>query len=681
MAKSIEEQIEDIAKRQLDLAKVEHYAKTQSINQEIDEALQKAPSKQGGKGNNYPDIKVLLETCSLRQIPVMIEAKGKKGDLEKLNTEGDVDNTTKDNAPNYSNIAKYAVNGAVHYAKAVIQYSSSYNEALAIGVNGYNENESIHFEIAVYYLSKDSLLIPQKLGEYTDLSFLDKKYEQDLLDAIERLNLSEEEVEKRTRQLEEQIEDSLVALNQELEDVYSIKEEDRVNLVSGLIIAGLGIENKVAPLSITDLKSYSSAAEHDGVIICNKIDAFLQEKNLPKEKKDVVLHTLETVFLHTDLHKVKNGESDLKRIYSKVIKLIPYFTTKYHVDFTGKLFNVLNRWVKQRLSQDTQNDVVLTPRYVCEMMAKLCRVNQDSYVWDYALGSGGFLISAMKLMTADAERCYKDDPEGKFRKILKIHTEQLLGVEKLSDVYVMAVLNMLLMKDGSANVLNKDSLNDFDGTYEQGPHKGEEFPATVFLLNPPYSYPGKGFIFVEKALSKMQSHGEYACVLIQENAGSGNGLPYTKRILEHNTLLASIHMPDIFKGVVGVQTAIYLFKVGIPHDTKQQVKFINFDNDGYARQNRKKAKAGINLRDIDHAKERYQEIVNVVLFGKKYMHYLQEKDYIEDTISLNGNDWTYSQHRKISTIPTHEDFAKVVKDYLAWRVGEVIKQENSLGKM
>ncbi len=33
-----------------------------------------------------------------------------------------------------------------------------------------------------------------------------------------------------------------------------------------------------------------------------------------------------------------------------------------------------------------------------------------------------------------------------------------------------------------------------------------------------------------------------AAVLIQENAGSGNGLPYTERILKHNTLIGSIHM-------------------------------------------------------------------------------------------------------------------------------------------
>ena len=92
-----------------------------------------------------------------------------------------------------------------------------------------------------------------------------------------------------------------------------------------------------------------------------------------------------------------------------------------------------------------------------------------------------------------------------------------------------------------------------------------------------------------------------AVVLIQENAGSGSGLPYTKRLLKNNTLVASIHMADIFKGKAGVQTAIYVFDIGKPHNEKQLVKFINFSNDGYTRQNRKKSSQDANLRNTNNA--------------------------------------------------------------------------------
>ena len=122
---SIEEQIEDIAKLQLD-NNCKYYTKTEIINNEIEEALKKAPSKQGGKGKNFPDIKLFIQTKSMRKIPVMIEVKGTKGDLVKYNDEGNIDNLTKDGKPNYNNISKYAVNGAVHYANAILKYTSSY---------------------------------------------------------------------------------------------------------------------------------------------------------------------------------------------------------------------------------------------------------------------------------------------------------------------------------------------------------------------------------------------------------------------------------------------------------------------------------------------------------------------------------------------------------------------------
>ena len=62
---------------------------------------------------------------------------------------------------------------------------------------------------------------------------------------------------------------------------------------------------------------------------------------------------------------------------------------------------------------------------------------------------------------------------------------------------------MILTGDGSSNIVHKDSLTEYDGTYEQGKLKGKKFPANVFLLNPPYSADGRGLVFVEKALKRM----------------------------------------------------------------------------------------------------------------------------------------------------------------------------------
>ncbi len=669
MAKSIEEKIEDLCKKQLN--SVNYYTKTDFINEEIENALRKYPSKKGGKGANYPDIKLFIETKELKRIPVMIEVKGTKGDFIKVNSNNEIDNFTKDGSFNFNNISKYAVNGSIHYGNAILNETKSYNEVISIGVNGYEEQGSLTVEIGAYYISKDNYNIPKKIDDYGDLSFLLNENIDTLLKQIENINLTATEIEQKTKEYENDIEIKLKKLNQTMQDDLKISVGSRVELITGMIMAGLGVENKVAPLEINDLKGETGSKQNDGYVILNKISSFLDERNLPQEKKNMIVSDLSRVFIYSDLWKPKNGVSKLKSIYAIVKKdIMPVFTSAKHLDFTGKLFNILNTWVD--IPDSDKNDVVLTPRYVTDLMAKLAQVNKDSYVWDYAVGSAGFLISSMKLMIKDAEERIKS-PKELNEKISKIKYQQLLGIEKRSDIYLLAVLNMILMGDGSSNIIHKDSLTEFDGKYEQGDLNGKEFPANVFLLNPPYSAPGKGLIFVKKALSKMKSG--RAVILIQENAGSGNGIPYTKDLLKNNTLVASIHMPDIFKGKAGVQTTIFVLDIGIPHNKKNIVKFIDFSNDGYTRQNRKKSGLDVNLKNTDNAIERYNEIVNLVLYGKNYLEYFSEKEYIEDTISLDGDDWTFSKHIKIDTKPTTEDFKSVIKEYINWKISSSFEEE------
>ena len=497
--------------------------------------------------------------------------------------------------------------------------------------------------------------------------------------------MTDAERERTAYEFENTIESNLKTLNQTMHDDLHIAVGDRVELIAAMIMAGLGVKDDnenvlVKELTTSDLKSDKGKKTHDGYIIFNRVSDFLEEKNLPADKRESIKNTLERVLLHSNLEvprKVKDTnriESRLKTVYREVEQnIMPTFLSAEHLDFTGKLFNVLNEWVD--IPDGERNDVVLTPRYVTEFMAKLAEVNMNSYVWDYAAGSGGFLISAMKLMLKDVEQQYKSSPEKYADKVSDIKKYQLLGCEIRPDIYLLAVLNMILMKDGSATILNVDSLAKFTGTYEQGDKKGQKFPADVFLLNPPYSADGKGFVFVEKALSRMKSG--KACVLIQENAGSGNGLPYTKSLLKNNTLLASVHMADIFRGKASVQTAVYLFEVGKTHDINKYVKFVDFSDDGYTRQNRKKSSQEVNLRDTGNAIERYQEVVDLILGRKKLTDctYINDEIYIEDKITDKGDDWTFKQHKVIDITPTEDDFKKVVADFLAWKVGAMIRGE------
>lgn len=671
MAQSIEPNIADLANGWMKSYKLDYKLEQESLNAEIDKALTDYFTKNGGTGANRPDAKILLQDKNLDFFPILIEYKGYKDKLVKLDKDGQVENKTSKNEPNFKNINSYAVNGAVHYANALLHHTS-YTDIIAIGMTGYkDELGKIQYEIGVYFVSKNNLGAGQKVGDFSDFSFLKKENFDSFIEKVKTLSLTQEEIDKLKEQREKEIDASLVKLNNDIyQNEKGLGENDRVYLVAASIIATLGIPGKVAPLEKSDLKSSIEKGNTDGEIMMRKIKAFLGEKKLPEDKKELILRTLQNTLTTNNINKVENGESQLKRVFSKIVDdLGIYYKIGLTTDFTGKLFNEMYGWLG--FSQDKLNDVVLTPSYVATLLVKLARVNKDSFVWDFATGSAGLLVAAMNEMLNDAKNSIKS-PDELAQKELIIKTEQLLGLEILSSVYMLAILNMILMGDGSSNILNQDSLKDFDGKYGFG-KTDHKFPANAFVLNPPYSANGNGMNFVERALNMMDKG--YAAIIIQNSAGSGKAKEYNKRILEKHTLIASIKMPsDVFIGKSSVQTYIYVFKVNEKHHKNEMVKFIDFSNDGYSRTNRKKASN--NLKDTDRAKERYEELVELVRFGKSKLNIFTESEYYENTIDpQNGADW--NQSPPIDTKPALKDFKTTVGNYLAWEVSNILKKQKN----
>lgn len=679
---SIEEKVEAYYKRVLDELGVRHFAKTEMINKTISDALADSVSKSGGSGKNYPDIQLLLSNRNRRDIPVMIEVKGLRNKLEKLDKNGDIVGVTlwaSDGAigkngqpshlkgePNYNAVKGFAVNGALHYGSAIL--NGGYDEVIIVGVNGceLKDGQVVNPECKAYYVSKRNQSIPKLIPQITADDWSLFRHVDTLYDILDNLSLTDEELEEITKKTESTLEEKIKKIHQDLYDDVQLKTalttNEKLYLFCGLIMAGLSTDG-VRPLDVGDLHSNDNKYANDSTILLSHIGTFLYAKNSSKDKVDMIKGLLETVFNKPVLWKPVNGESLIRNLFIEVkTDIIPLLESNLHLDFTGRILNSLNDWVS--IDNDAANDVVLTPRYVTQFMAKCARTNKDSFVWDKAMGSAGFLVSAMDIMIKDAKETITD-PDKLAEKIKNIKENQLLGIEILGNIYILAVLNMILMGDGSSNVVQGDS-HDYV--------LGGEFPANVFLLNPPYSAPGKGFNFVEEAFSQMANG--YGAILIQDSSGNGQGNPYTSRILKNNTLEASIKMPaGLFGSKASVSVCIFVFKVGRPHEEDDLVTFIDFSEDGYARQNRKKSTQEVNLRDVDDATGRYDEALAHVLGKKPRTQYYTEENgkLIRDTITLNGDDWLFTQHQVVDTRPTEEDFKKVVADYLSWKVSQLMK--------
>lgn len=430
---SIEPQIADLANGWLRQYKLDYRLEQQSLNPSIDNALNEYYSKRGGSGGNRPDCKLLLQDKNGNRWPILIEYKGYRDKLVKLDAEGHVANRNAKGQPDFKNINNYAVNGAVHYANALLHYTA-YTDIIAIGITGHlDATDRLCHEIGVYYVSKNNFGSGQRVGDFTDLSFLAPAHFNAFIEKVKDLSLTPDEIENIKQRREQEINLSLVRLNNDIyQNEKGLSENDRVYLVAASIMATLGIPNKVRPLEKNELLSSEEENNRDGDIIVRKIKAFLKEKHLPANKRELIVRTLENTLTSDNINRPVNGESQLRRVFIKIFDdLGIYYKIGLTTDFTGRLFNEMYNWLG--FTQDRLNDVVLTPSYVATLLARLARVDMDSFVWDFATGSAGLLVAAMNEMLADAKKKIHS-PEELAIKENHIKAMQILGIEILPSI-------------------------------------------------------------------------------------------------------------------------------------------------------------------------------------------------------------------------------------------------------
>ncbi|OKP74433.1 SAM-dependent methyltransferase [Paenibacillus sp. P3E] len=572
-------------------------------------------------------------------------------------------------------IRHFAVNGAVHYAQNMIA-SDKYKEVIAIGIAGDSEED---VAISVYYVFGSSAE-PKLLSGYTNLNFLENKKTFDSF--YEDATLSEKEKHRILIDSQELLKKHATNLNV-LMNNHNIPVDQRVVYVSGMLLSMQDVVNKNGEvkgrgLIPHDLNGDQYEDDRDGVLIVNQIKKYLTTKQIPVDKQILMLGSFrEAISLDKD-------RDELIQLDKKVAKLIidkasvtkQVFTYIYehvysaidgtagHLDIMGEMYSV---FLKYALGDGKEIGIVLTPPYITKMMSQVLDVNMDSQVMDLATGSAGFLIASMETMIEDAERTHGKNTTKAKVKIKKIKEQQLLGVELNAKMFTLAATNMILRGDGSSNIQKGNS-------FDRPPELYQYFKANKLLLNPPFTFEENGMPFLEHGLKFMEKGGR-AAIIIQDSAGSGKATKTNKRILKNNTMIASIKMPvDTFQPSAGVQTSIYIFEAGKPHNFEMDtVKFIDFRNDGYKRTLR-------GNYEIDHPTERYQDIVKIFRLGKTakrnpdfhYELWNLDEVYVEDLITDSGTDWNFEVHQNNDTTPLEADFMKTIGDYLSFEVNQLL---------
>jgi type I restriction-modification system DNA methylase subunit len=242
-------------------------------------------------------------------------------------------------------------------------------------------------------------------------------------------------------------------------------------------------------------------------------------------------------------------------------KVWPFISIYHDFDVVGQFYG---EFLKYTGGDKKALGIVLTPRHITDLFARLANVQKDSTVLDICAGTGGFLVSAMYHMTRQATT--KTEKE-------RIKHEGLIGVEHLPNMYALAASNMILRGDGKANLYQGSC---FDPGIVAAIKKHE---ANIGMLNPPYSQGDEDLhelVFVKQMLDCLKPGGVGIAIVPMSCAIT----PHLVRdeLLKHHTLEAVMSMPQELFYPVGTITCIMVWTAGISHSASdRKMDLIRFD--------------------------------------------------------------------------------------------------------
>ncbi|MFI3264802.1 MAG: N-6 DNA methylase [Rikenellaceae bacterium] len=492
-----------------------------SDNPQINKLL-KGASK-SGSGSGYPEFIISHKTTP--NLLIVVECKA---------------NITKHKSESGDKYADYAVDGALLYAS----YLAREFDVIAIAVSG---ETTSNLEVSHYLHLK---------GERSAVPFMG----DNLLDISDYINGYLKSPEKFRQDYK-----TLLSFTKNLNDelhIHKIAEDQRSLLISCIIIA---LENTAFKNSYGSHKTPRSLAKS----LIDTVSTELEEAHIGERK----LENLNTqfAFIKTDT-SLSTKDQVLKELIDKIDKNINQFIkTHEYFDVLGQLYIEFLRYA----NNDKGLGIVLTPPHITELFAELAQVNKNSVVFDNCTGTGGFLISAMSKMIADAK--------GDLNKIKEIKSGQLIGVEYSSKIFALAVSNMYIHQDGKTNILNGSCFDEAIVSTISAKKP------TVGLLNPPYQSNKKNdtdeFEFILNNLSVLSDGATCIAIVPMQKAIAQKGkvLEYKKRVLKHHTLEAVLSMPDelFFNSNVGVVSCIMIFTAHKAHPANKESYFGYYKDDGF----------------------------------------------------------------------------------------------------
>lgn len=600
---------------------------------EIDEALKTASKSDTGKVG-FP------EYCGVvKDFLLVIEDKADISFHIKRNNKDLICNNVKSKKD-------YAINGALHYGKHLAE-NTTYKKVIAFGVSG---NEKRHRITPIFINER---------GEYKELEDVETftLFNKNNIDEYYTKNILKEQTTEE--QTTEEILKNAKSLHEDLRNYGSIQDKDKPLIVSGILLALREMEYK--GFRIDDL--IGDKISTDGEKIYEAVEKNLKRVNVsPQVKKDKLLSQFLVIKDTKAINVINKGlnKTPLKHftefLYENIYKNIKYIQSAE--DYIGRFYG---EFMSYSGGDGQSLGIVLTPKHITELFCDLAELKPTDKIIDPCCGTGGFLIAAMHDMVQKAENTHQE------RSIRK---NQLHGLELQPYMFTIATTNMILRGDGKSN-LEQENFLKFN------PAQLQEKSCTVGMMNPPYSMGSKSnpslyeINFTEHLLNSIVEDGKVIVIVPQSSMVGKTKEEQTIKanILKKHTLEGVITLnKNTFYGV-GTNPCIAIFTTGIPHYKEKEVKFINFENDGFEVQKHR------GLVETINAKDRKQHLLDVWFNKIEAQTKFCVKTTIEDT-----DEWLHSFYYFNDEIPTEKEFEKTIADYLTFEFSMVAQGRSDLFK-
>lgn len=601
------------------------HADTQGSNIiEINNAL-KSASKHKTGNVGFP------EYCAVvNDFVLVMDDKSDRGNLCAFEDDGTTISLTMQATTNY------AVNGALHYAKHILQ-NTTYNKVFAFG----NAGDRKHHIIQPLFVDNNGYTWLPEVETFENFSA------NHILEYYKRIVLKEtppEDIEladilKKAKELHEY-----------LRNYGGLGEDEKPLVVSAILLA---LREQKYNFRLDMLKGDSLESNTDGAILYQYLEMNLQRAKVsPEVKKARVLNQFTLIKDRPQLNTKRDdlGNKTPLRFFAEYINenIFKALTSNSKEDYLGRFYG---EFVSYSGGDGQSLGVVLTPSHITDLFCELVDLKPTDIIFDPCCGTGGFLISGMHKMLKQAK-----NPSDR----LHIKQHQIHGIEIRDDMFSIATTNMILRGDGQSNLICEDFL-------AQDPWELQLSGGgiTVGFMNPPYSQAKNKdtanlseLCFIRHLLNSITEGGR-AAVIVPVSAMIGKtkeDKAIKKEILKNHTLegVISLNKDTFYR--VGTVPCIAVFTTGIPHSAEKKSKFINFEDDGY------EVKKHLGLVETERAKDKRQYLLDcwhgkIKDFPSSFM----VETTVEDT-----DEWLHSFYYYNDEIPTEEDFLNSIGDYLTF---------------